>query len=89
MPSIGAIKWQRRQNNPKKGPDMSQPEIANSAISGFLRMAALIVSLFWPANLASWAEEAETPAPPQWESSAAVGLSLTRGNSDTLLISGW
>src|SRR4051812_41252074 len=31
------------------------------------------------------AEEPATPVTPHWESSAAAGLTLTRGNSDTLL----
>ena len=30
-------------------------------------------------------DPAPTPAPPKWQSSAAAGLTLTRGNSDTLL----
>ncbi len=34
------------------------------------------------------AAPAAPPAPPKWETSAAIGLTLTEGNSDTLLVTG-
>jgi putative salt-induced outer membrane protein YdiY len=64
---------------------MSHPQIGNSNHFDGFRAALLFVAAFLSANPVSWAEEAETPPPPRWESSAAVGLSLTRGNSSTLL----
>jgi putative salt-induced outer membrane protein YdiY len=78
--------WKRRQaGNSQKETKMSQIKIINSTMAGGFQTAILFVAIFLTANLSPQAEEAEPPARPKWESSAALGLTLTRGNSDTLL----
>src|SRR5262245_38902430 len=48
-------------------------------------LAALAVFLSTSIPALAGEPAAEPPPPPHWESSAAAGLSLTRGNSSTLL----
>lgn len=55
-----------------------------TAATGLL--AALAVGS--PFSAGAQAQPTTPPPPPSWEKTAAIGLSLTRGNSDTILFTG-
>ncbi len=54
------------------------------------RCALTMAGLLLAGSLSAWAQAQDAgapaqPPPPKWDTSAALGLTLTRGNSDTLL----
>ena len=50
-------------------------------------LAAIVVADFTAGSALAQTTPVTAPPPPQWVSSAALGVTLTRGNSDTTLVS--